>query len=116
MRGKTRVMLAAASVAAVALVISLVSVSTAATVTKITVIEHAVTDTVVDTGVSGDSTGDLLTWHNELFDADNTTVVGTDQGDCIRTEAGGGGGGRPPAFCVLDRKETDSRLFGHRRR
>src|SRR3990170_4364083 len=68
MRGKTRIMLAAASVAAVALVISLVSVSTAATVTKITVIEHAVTDTLVDTG--------------------NTTVVGTDQGDCIRIEAG----------------------------
>ena len=89
MRGKARVLLAAASVAAVALVISLVTVSTAATVSKITVIEHAVTDTVVDTdGDGADSTGDLLTFYNELFDADNEEVVGSDQGDCTRIEVG----------------------------
>jgi hypothetical protein len=89
MRGKARIMLAAASVAAVALVISLVSVSMASTVTKVTVIEHATTDVVIDTdGDATDSEGDLLTFHNELFDESNTTVVGTDQGDCIRIEAG----------------------------
>jgi hypothetical protein len=89
MRGKARIMLAAASIAAVALVISLVSVSAAATSTKITVIEHATTDVVIDTdGDAADSTGDLLTFHNELFDETNTSVVGTDQGDCIRIEAG----------------------------
>ena len=88
MRGKARIMLAAGSVAAVALVISLVSVSMASTVTKVTVIEHATTDVVTDTGVAGDSEGDLLTFHNELFDATNTSVVGTDQGDCVRIEAG----------------------------
>lgn len=50
----------------------------------ITVVEHATTDRVVDVGRSGDSTGDLLTFHNELFDATNTDRVGTDQGECVR--------------------------------
>jgi hypothetical protein len=88
MKGKTRIMLAAASVAAVALVISLVSVSTAATATKITVIEHATTDAVVDLPPTGDSAGDLLTFHNELFDETNSEVVGSDQGECVRIEVG----------------------------
>jgi hypothetical protein len=51
---------------------------------SITVIEHATTDTVVDVGKKGDSTGDILTFHNELFDATDTTKVGTDQGQCTR--------------------------------
>jgi len=89
MRRNARVVLAAASVSALVLVISLITVSSAATVTRIHVIEHATTDVVIDTdGDGADSTGDLLTFHNELFDADNVAVVGTDQGDCIRIEAG----------------------------
>ena len=48
------------------------------------VIEHPVTDTVVNTGAPGDTTGDLLTFHNKLFNATNTKVVGRDQGSCIR--------------------------------
>ena len=48
------------------------------------VIEHAVTDRVTDTGKRGDSPGDLLTWHNPIFDATNSHQVGHDQGDCIR--------------------------------
>jgi len=89
MRGKARILIAAGSIAAVALVLSLVTVSSAASATKITVIEHATTDVVIDTdGDGADSTGDLLTFHNELYDADNVAVVGTDQGDCIRIEAG----------------------------
>jgi allene oxide cyclase len=52
-------------------------------------VEHAVTDVVVDTnGDAADSTGDLLTFHNELFDASNAEVVGTDQGECVRIEVG----------------------------
>ena len=31
---------------------------------------------------------DLLTFHNELFDEANAKVVGSDQGDCVRIEAG----------------------------
>jgi hypothetical protein len=89
MGSRIRVLIAAASVTAVVLVVSLVTVSMAATTTKVTVIEHATTDVVIDTDQdAADSTGDLLTFHNELFDASNTSVVGTDQGDCIRVEAG----------------------------
>jgi allene oxide cyclase-like protein len=57
---------------------------------KLHVVEHAVTDTVIDVGDPGDSTGDLLTFHNELFDATNTSVVGHDQGDCIRIDPAAG--------------------------
>ncbi len=53
-----------------------------------TVIEHPDTDTVVDTGPAGDSPGDLLPFANTIWDATNTTQVGTDQGNCIRTKAG----------------------------
>ncbi|MGH2596046.1 MAG: allene oxide cyclase family protein [Actinomycetota bacterium] len=51
------------------------------------VIEHATTDLVVDTGPSGDSSGDLLTFANDLFDETNANKVGRDQGDCIRINA-----------------------------
>jgi allene oxide cyclase len=48
------------------------------------VIEHAVTDTVVHSGGPGDVTGNLLTWHNKVYDPTDTTQVGTDQGSCVR--------------------------------
>jgi allene oxide cyclase len=48
------------------------------------VVERPTTDKVIDTGKSGDTSGDLLTFHNRLFTAKNTKRVGRDQGDCIR--------------------------------
>jgi hypothetical protein len=48
------------------------------------VVEHATTDKLVDIGKVGDSTGDLLTFHNVLFDASNDHQVGRDQGECVR--------------------------------
>ena len=54
------------------------------TVTTVHVIEHATTDTTVDVGSSGDSTGDILTFSNDVFDETNTTKVGHDQGECTR--------------------------------
>jgi allene oxide cyclase len=54
----------------------------------ITVIEHATTDAVTDTGAKDDSAGDILTFGNEVFGADNKTKVGSDQGWCIRIVAG----------------------------
>jgi len=51
---------------------------------RLTVREHALTDKVTDTGKKGDSPGDLLTWHNPIFNATNTKQIGHDQGDCIR--------------------------------
>jgi hypothetical protein len=55
---------------------------------EIHVIEHAISDTVTDTGAAGDSSGDLLTFHNPIFDASDSTRVGRDQGDCIRIVPG----------------------------
>lgn len=89
MRGKRAGIVAGAVVAAVAIVVSLVSASAAGPrVTRLTVIEHATTDTVVDLTTNGDSTGDLLTFHNDVYDEANASVVGSDQGDCVRIEVG----------------------------
>lgn len=86
MHGKFRVFLAAASISAVALVAAFAAVSSAAG-TKMTVhvIEHATTDVVIDSDGDGqDSTGDLLTWHNKIYDENDQNVVGRDQGYCVR--------------------------------
>jgi allene oxide cyclase len=50
----------------------------------IRVIEHANTDTIIDIGKAGDSTGDLLTFHNPVFNGTDTKRVGRDQGHCVR--------------------------------
>jgi hypothetical protein len=52
--------------------------------TTVHVIEHGTTDKVIDTGKPGDSTGDLFTWHNKVYDDTDTTVAGSDQGECVR--------------------------------
>lgn len=55
---------------------------------EIKMVEHATTDAVTDTGAAGDSVGDILTFANEVFDADDKNKIGTDQGVCFRTVAG----------------------------
>jgi allene oxide cyclase len=52
--------------------------------TRVAVREHALTDKVINTGKKGDSSGDLLTFHNPIFDSSNSHRIGHDQGDCIR--------------------------------
>jgi allene oxide cyclase len=54
----------------------------------VTVVEHATTDTITDTGAAGDSAGDVLTFSNDVFDAKDANKVGTDQGSCIRIVPG----------------------------
>jgi allene oxide cyclase len=49
-----------------------------------TVVEHATTDKVIDVGKKGDSTGDILTFHNVVYDETDTAKAGTDQGQCTR--------------------------------
>jgi allene oxide cyclase len=56
--------------------------------TTVHVIEHALTDTVIDTGTTGDSSGDLLTFHNPVFDPKDAAQVGRDQGQCVRIVPG----------------------------
>lgn len=60
----------------------------AAVAAEIAVVEHAATDAVTDTGASGDSAGDILTFANQVFDAGNAAAVGSDNGWCVRTVPG----------------------------
>jgi hypothetical protein len=53
-----------------------------------TVVERATTDTVIDNGAAGDSVGDTLAFGNTIYDAANTTAIGSDGGQCTRTVAG----------------------------
>ena len=54
----------------------------------IRVVERATSDTVVDNAPTGDSVGDMLGFGNVIYDASNTTVVGSDGGQCVRTVPG----------------------------
>jgi len=55
---------------------------------QIKVVERPVGETTVDLGPKGDSVGDMLVFANGIFDSDNKTQVGTDQGYCVRTVVG----------------------------
>ena len=54
----------------------------------LTVIEHATGVATTDTGATGDSAGDLLTFANDVFDRKDARKVGTDQGYCVRVVPG----------------------------
>jgi hypothetical protein len=58
------------------------------TTMTIHVVERATTDVVTDTGDEGDSVGDILTFANEVYDENNESLVGTDNGYCFRTVVG----------------------------
>jgi hypothetical protein len=51
------------------------------------VVEHAVTDAVTN-GTKADARGNVLTFANPVYDATDTTKVGTDNGFCVRTVKG----------------------------
>jgi hypothetical protein len=74
----------AAAIVVAAAVIAVASGPSVDSPVTIHVIEHANTDKVIDTGAPGDTSGDLLTFHNPLFNKANTEVVGRDQGECTR--------------------------------
>ena len=84
MRRKLTLIVAMVLVAGAGTIAVLVASSSAQPVTTIKVIEHAVTDKVIDVGKTGDSSGDLLTFHNKVYDEADATVVGRDQGSCVR--------------------------------
>jgi allene oxide cyclase len=84
MRKKLALIVAGVLVAGGGTVASLVASSSASAATTLKVVEHAVTDHVVDIGKPGDSRGDQLTFGNQVYDATDTTVAGSDQGWCVR--------------------------------
>jgi hypothetical protein len=54
----------------------------------LTLIEHVSNEVVVDLAEEGDSAGDTLVFHNELYDDKDANLVGTTNGSCVRTEVG----------------------------
>jgi allene oxide cyclase len=65
-----------------------VSTATAWAGEQVKVVEHPINETTVDIGAKGDSVGDLLTFANPVFNAANTTQIGSDQGYCVRVVVG----------------------------
>jgi allene oxide cyclase len=55
-----------------------------ATGTTVHVIEHAVTDTVIQSGGGKDKKGNLLTFNNNVYNVANKKIVGHDEGFCTR--------------------------------
>jgi allene oxide cyclase len=83
-----RLLALAAVVAAVGLTIAVVTGGASTTRGQtIHVIEHANTDATADVDPLGDSPGDVLTFHNPVFNAADSQQVGRDQGYCIRIKA-----------------------------
>jgi allene oxide cyclase len=74
---------------ALALAILAVSVpfAAAATAKTIHVVERASTDAVTN-GSEEDAEGNVLTFHNKVYDAANKSQAGRDSGYCIRTIVG----------------------------
>jgi hypothetical protein len=52
--------------------------------TTIHVIELGRHDRLIDIGAPGDTSGDLLTFHNPVLASTNGRIVGHDQGECVR--------------------------------
>jgi allene oxide cyclase len=68
--------------------LSIAIFATPALADSLVFVERAASDTVIDLGDKGDSVGDLLTFANDIYDKDNQTLVGHDNGWCIRTAVG----------------------------
>jgi allene oxide cyclase len=50
---------------------------------ELTMTEHNSTQVISDAGASSDSPGDILTFANEVFDADDKNKIGSDNGVCL---------------------------------
>jgi hypothetical protein len=89
-----KLMTAAAAVIAVTLtpVAALASTSSPSAArhhTVIRVVEHAITDTVQQFHPPKNSLGDVLGFHNPVYNSSNKRRIATDNGYCIRTVATG---------------------------
>lgn len=81
-KGRFAIFLAAALLGAAALP------AAAAAATTIHVVERAVTDAVTNGSAEEDKAGNVLTWHNKVYDAQNKHQVGRDAGYCVRIVVG----------------------------
>ena len=55
---------------------------------RIHVVERATNDTTTHVGQKDDNSGDILTFVNDVYNADNVAKVGSDEGFCIRIAVG----------------------------
>jgi hypothetical protein len=62
--------------------------ASAADMERLALVERAANDVVTDTGASGDTVGDILTFANKVYDEANAKMLGTDNGWCVRTVVG----------------------------
>ncbi|MGE5407658.1 MAG: allene oxide cyclase family protein [Syntrophothermus sp.] len=74
-------------VLAVALLLAGALPASAAMAKTVHVVERATTDAVTN-GSKEDKAGNVLTWHNKVYDAKNKRQVGRDAGYCVRTIVG----------------------------
>jgi allene oxide cyclase len=85
---RTLVLMAVTAVAACALTAAAVALGSGSSgltaPATVHVVEHPVTDQVIDIGAKGDSPGDQLPFNNPIFNGANTRRVGIDQGNCVR--------------------------------
>jgi allene oxide cyclase len=65
-----------------------VAASGAAAADTLVVIEHPDHEQVVAKFPGKDSLGNLIVFHNSIFDATGRTKIGTDQGFCVRVNIG----------------------------
>lgn len=93
MTGKKKLMTAAAAVIALvvapAAAVASTSSPSASWRPMIHVVEHAITDTVQQFHPPKKSLGDVLAFHNPVYNASNTRRIATDNGYCLRTAATG---------------------------
>lgn len=61
---------------------------TASAAESFTVVEHAVSDTVIKVSGKDDGLGNQIVFANPVFDAANHLQVGHDQGYCVRVQVG----------------------------
>jgi hypothetical protein len=72
---------------AVAMLAAMTLPAAAVSAEAIHVVERATTDAVTN-GSKEDKPGNVLTWHNKIYDAANKQRIGRDAGYCIRIVAG----------------------------
>ena len=94
MTRNNKLVMAAAAVTALALAPVAAAASTSSPAAAphpmiIHVVEHAITDTVQMFHPPKESRGDVLGFHNPVFNASDTRRIATDNGYCIRTVATG---------------------------
>ncbi|MGH8170077.1 MAG: allene oxide cyclase family protein [Steroidobacteraceae bacterium] len=69
-------------------IVGALAVGQAVAADRITLVERAVSNHVVNVGAKGDSLGNLLVFANPVYDQRNRNQVGSDQGYCVRVISG----------------------------